>query len=97
MVSFKAPGGGLIIHCNDEPLYVAGARLQVHCEKRKYVDKADRWFGVCIRPQDGSLRFGINLEYKWRPSAEMDAKTLGLGITGRVANVATSGRVKFFV
>jgi hypothetical protein len=64
------PGGaGLTVHCNDEPISVAGPRLEAHCAIRKYIGKVSNWYGVCVWPSDISLRFGINLDYKWRKSA----------------------------
>lgn len=65
---------GLTIHCNSDPIPIAGARLQDHCHRRKYTEKADTWFGVCMFPNE-RLRFGINLDFKWEQSADMDART----------------------
>jgi hypothetical protein len=76
-VGIGSGGTGLTIHCNDDPVAVSGPRLQGHCHKRKYTQKADTWFGLCILP-DQRLRFGLNLNYKWEQSAEMDALTNGM-------------------
>jgi hypothetical protein len=76
-VGIGSGGTGLTIHCNDAPVAVAGPRLQGHCHRRKYTQKADTWFGLCIFP-DQRLRFGLNLNYKWEQSAEMDALTNGM-------------------
>jgi hypothetical protein len=69
---------GLTVHCNDDPIEIAGARLERHCLARKYTQHAQTWFGVCIRPRDQSLRFGVNLEFVWEQSDEMDALTKGM-------------------
>lgn len=69
---------GLTIHCNDDPLEVAGPRLERHCELRKYTEHADSWYGACLSPTDESLRFGGNLQYKWESSPELDKATAGL-------------------
>jgi hypothetical protein len=63
---------GLTIHCNNDPLDVAARRLEDHCVKRKYTQKTDNWFGICVKPDDISLRFGIELNYNWEKSDEMD-------------------------
>ena len=65
---------GLTIHCNTDPINVSALRLKKHCELRKYSQKVETWFGVCISPKpDQSIRFGINLEYTWIESEEMNA------------------------
>lgn len=74
-IGFGVGASGITIHCNSDPVAVAGPRLQKHCEGRKYIRRTPTWFGVCIVPADGSLRFGINLDYEWEQSTEMDAKT----------------------
>jgi hypothetical protein len=70
---------GLTIHCNDDPTEVAGPRLERHCHARKYTQRAQTWFGVCIRPMDQTLRFGLNLDFAWEQSDEMEALTRGMG------------------
>lgn len=76
-VGISAGGTGLTIHCNSDPIAIAGPRLQSHCHNRKYTQKASTWFGLCIDPEQ-VLRFGLNLEYKWMQSAEMDVETRGM-------------------
>ena len=63
---------GLTIHCNDDPISVAGPRLEGHCTLRKYAQKAIDWYGICVRPTDISLRFGVSLHSKWEPDAHME-------------------------
>lgn len=85
-VGLDAAGSGLTVHCNEDPIPVAGPRLQRRCELRKYADKANSWFGVCIHPSDESLRFGVNLDYKWEPSSHMDLITRHLPRFGNPAD-----------
>ncbi len=66
---------GLTIHCNNDFDAEAVQRLDRHCEIRKYVQKADQWFGVCIDISSQRLRFGVNKEFKWEQSDEMDKAT----------------------
>ncbi len=88
---------GLTVHCNDDPQEVAASRLQRHCERRKYSQRANRWFGVCIRPKHMSLRFGISLEYEWRPDSKMGEETRNLpqasNLSEAIALQAQSGKV----
>lgn len=80
---------GLTIHCNNDPLEVAGPSLQKHCHARKYTERAKTWFGVCLRPDDQALRFGINLEFPWQQSNEMDALTKGMGKAAKLPSVVS--------
>lgn len=72
-------GTGLTIHCNDDPIEVAGPSLQKHCHARKYTEHAQTWFGVCLQPRDQSLRFGLNLDFAWAQDDAMDALTKTMG------------------
>ena len=69
---------GLTIHCNNDSDAEAAKRLDRHCEIRKYDQKADQWFGVCIGTKSQRLRFGVNKEFKWEQSDEMDKATKDL-------------------
>lgn len=64
-------GEGLIVHCNNDPISVAGPRLQRHCLLRKYKARAARWYGICIAP-DSSLRFGVNFDFPWERDPKME-------------------------
>ncbi|MFH6568402.1 MULTISPECIES: SEC-C metal-binding domain-containing protein [Pseudomonas] len=78
---------GLTIHCNDDPIDVAGPRLQKLCHARKYTEHAKTWFGVCVQPGDQSLRFGINLDFAWEQSDAMDELTKSMGKPAKIANL----------
>lgn len=65
-------GSGLTIHCNDDHNSIAAPRLDMHCEQRKYTQKATSWFGVCIGLTSSTLRFAVNKDYKWTQSDKMD-------------------------
>lgn len=69
---------GLTIHCNDDSDAEAAKRLDRHCELRKYEQKANQWFGVCIGSKSKRLRFGVNKDFKWEQSNEMDEVTKDL-------------------
>lgn len=74
-VGIGAGSTGLTIHCNNDPISISGPRLQSHCRGRKYAQHADRWFGVCISPENALPRFGLSLDHTWMWSAEMDDAT----------------------
>lgn len=82
------PGGtGFTIHCNSDPIEIAGPTLQGHCHARKYTQRAQTWFGVCLRPSDRSLRFGVNLDYRWERNDEMDAMTQHMDKSGKLPDL----------
>lgn len=70
---FDGGATGLTVHCNDDLFNQAAPRLEAHCHLRKYSQKARTWFGVCVRPSDMSMRFGINLDFPWKADGEMEA------------------------
>lgn len=80
-------GTGLTIHCNADPVEVAGPSLQRHCYARKYTEHAQTWFGVCLQPSDQSLRFGLNLDFAWEQNDAMDALTKTMGKSSNLANL----------
>ncbi len=63
---------GLTIHCNNDNITVAQRNLEKHCLFRKYTEKAKSWFGICINPDNSQIRFGVNCEFEWMQSKEMD-------------------------
>jgi hypothetical protein len=71
-VGFGASKSGLTVHGGPSDLSSAQARMRVHCEIRKYAQKADRWFGLAVH-LDGSLWFGLKLEFPWKEDARLDA------------------------
>jgi hypothetical protein len=72
MINMIKEIGGLTIHCNDDHESISSPRLENHCELKKYQQKANLWFGICIGQKVPRLRFGINKEYDWVQSNEMD-------------------------
>lgn len=66
---------GFTLHCNEKPMDAAMPPLRRHCESRKYMGRADSWFGVCVDPRDARMRFGISLDYPWKQDAVMDEAT----------------------
>jgi len=82
-------GGGITVHCNQLPLDEAGRRLASHCAIRKYVAKADRWYGVLVS-LDGAPIALTGIENPWRfdPALEEEAgafrvRSITHALTGR--------------
>ena len=71
---FNNREAGLTIHSNYEPLSIGLQILHEHCEIRKYSEKAENWFGVCINPEDRTINFGIELCYKWEQSYDLEER-----------------------
>jgi len=72
-LGFDSEGTGITVHSNQDLNEVAIPRLQSHCDIRKYREKTDHWFGICINPNDFQLRFGINVKGEWVRSDAQDA------------------------
>lgn len=69
---------GICIHCNFDDINTAGKRLQYHMEKRKYAQKARTWFGICLDPNDYTIRLGAKADFEWKYSADLDQSTKGM-------------------
>jgi hypothetical protein len=81
---------GFTVHCSAEPAPLAESRLQSHCERRKYSQKAKMWFGICVHPSDESLRFGLKLDYEWQADARLDELTRKAPRSGTLAQALES-------
>lgn len=74
-VAFGEGEAGLTIHINADSRPVAEVRLQAYCARRKYKERASKWFGLCLRPQDCAIRFGLTLVASWKQDNAMDRTT----------------------
>lgn len=70
---FDGTSAGLTVHCNPAPTPEALATLRRHCERRKYMQRAEQWHGLLIRQDDGMPKAGIRLQGKWVFDATLDA------------------------
>lgn len=68
-------GSGITFHCTNEPLQVAGPRLESYCERRKYKEKAGEWFGLCMSSLGPNVRFGVSLTFPWIHDENLDEVT----------------------
>lgn len=63
---------------SDESDAAAMRNLTTLCVLRKYAQKADLWFGMCLTPGDSELRFGQRLAAPWAQDDALDAATAGM-------------------
>ncbi|WP_062196597.1 nuclease-related domain-containing protein [Caldimonas taiwanensis] len=74
-LGFRSGETGLTVHVSDDADLICAQRLRSHCERRKYKERANQWFGLCMSPKGPNVRFGISLSYPWAHSEAMDAVT----------------------
>lgn len=72
-LEFKTTSCGLTVHVSPEPKAQATVKLRDHCAVRKYSAKAETWYGLVLRPENESIRFGLKLEFSWTPDNQMYA------------------------
>lgn len=82
-VGFSSPATGITIHVNNLDNDIAYKKLFEHCEYRKYREKADQWFGLCINPENRRIRFGIMSNEKWNYSKEIGKKVKDIVVSTR--------------
>jgi hypothetical protein len=64
---------GITVHCNQDPLNKFEPKLLAHVNGRKYILKANYWYGLCIDPFDYTIRYIIELNDPWEKSEEMES------------------------
>ncbi len=70
-VGLRTSSAGLTFLCSVGDQSIAQKSLLALCKGRKYSQKATRWFSLAIHP-DGSLWFGLKLEFSWEQDGRMD-------------------------
>ena len=85
---------GLTVHCNNYPKEFSMARLRDYCRRRKYKQKAGTWFGVCLSPNDGELRFVVTLQNEWQYDEAMEAATRRMAAPSEIADIFKKVRKK---
>lgn len=83
-IGFDGGNTGLTVHCGTLPNDEAAEKLARHCELRKYAQRAESWFGLVVRAEDGLPKFGLNLRFPWEQNAVMDAATKGMATGGAI-------------
>ena len=80
---------GLTIHANFRLRAEAEPRLLAHMALRKYSRKAAEWFGLCLDPRTGAIRFGEKIAFQWQFDREVAHMAADLGKPQRPALTAT--------
>lgn len=93
-LGFDDSEAGLTIHCSYLPNHEAAAKLLDHCQRRKYVHRAGRWFGLAVRADDGQPKFGINLRSAWKHDGMLERATRGMRRTPPPSAVPLAPRPK---
>lgn len=70
---------GLTIHANARLRAEAEPRLLAHMTLRKYTQRAAQWFGLCLHPGTGKIRFGEKLAFPWKHDAKIAQMARQLG------------------
>jgi hypothetical protein len=72
-VAIDKEAAGLTIHASARLDEIARKALYDHCQRRKYLQKASTWYGICIRPSDERLRFALKLDFPWVQDPQFEA------------------------
>lgn len=69
---------GITFYSTNEPHHLVSPRLTTYCALRKYKQKAEKWFGICLNPIGPTVMFGVSLIFPWVKDSilEEEAKTL---------------------
>ena len=70
-IEVSGSAGGIAVHCARTLDREGTSRLRRHCEVRKYVARADSWFGLALAP-DGAVRLVAQIEGDWGRDPVMD-------------------------
>lgn len=82
-IGFDKQSTGLTIHCNNIFYDDAYLSLLDHCKHRKYKQKVNNWFGLCIDPITKKIRFGVMSDKEWNYSDEMEISVKNRSLLNR--------------
>ena len=71
VIGVSGSSTGLTVHCKRTLDHEAASKLRRHCEVRKYVARADNWFGLALSP-DGDIRLVAEVAGDWKQDPVMD-------------------------
>jgi hypothetical protein len=89
-VGFDDGKTGITVHCSLDTNDEAAMRLLGHCRLRKYVQKADSWYGLVVRAEDGLPKLGVKLDHVWEQDSDLDRLTTGMN---KIRSAARNGRM----
>lgn len=91
-LGFDTGDAGLTIHCSRAMPPNAIEALEGHCQRRKYVHRADNWFGLIVRESDGLPKFSLATRFPWKRDSRMEALTQGMVLNGNHAAARSDSR-----
>ena len=62
---------GIAVHCNDDPFELATRHSSLPKAKIPR-EGGTRILGICLRPQDGAIRFGVSLQFAWKADKDLE-------------------------
>ncbi len=62
---FDDAKAGITIHTNTLEYSKAYGSLLEHCKRRKYMQHANNWFGICVDPHTKTVKFGVMSDTAW--------------------------------
>ena len=87
------PKTGITLHVNGDDKASGLQKLRDHCEKRKYVQRAENWYGLRIDPETFEVIDSLHLAHRWIKSGDLDRATRGMKLLPDISN-KSSGRKK---
>jgi SEC-C motif/Nuclease-related domain len=84
---------GLTIHCNNTPRLVSESLLENHCRARKYIERANNWFGILLNPHNSKLEFLLYLNDVWSYSKEMERRVNSLKNPSSINRPLTKNKI----
>jgi hypothetical protein len=93
-LGFDTGDAGLTIHCSRATGSDAVNALTGHCQRRKYVHRADNWFGLLVCETDGLPTLSLTTRFPWKRDSLMETLTQGMALNGNSgsAQPASSSR-----
>ena len=89
-VGFSHLSTGITVHCNSDPIMISVDRLNEHCRRRQYSQRAKTWFGICI-DDNLKLRYGMVLRGERSYEIDMEHKVRELSLSDRVDTKISGG------
>lgn len=80
-------GGGVTIHCNEEPEHSARRKLEYFCLRRKYQQRAKKWCGICFASDGVTVRFFLTFNFAWEYSSLMESNPIPLKKGSRTGKI----------
>ena len=77
VIGISEASTGLTVHCTGEPHQLVEPSLRGHCEFRKYMERANSWYGLSIN-QAGAIQIVVELAGNWKedPAMEQEVQEL---------------------